>query len=339
MSTPPTTQQRSVPGGDKSARPSARAVLLADVGGTNARFALLQDDGIGAVEYAAVADHPSFTEALTPFLRKYPGLSSAVFGVAGPVENGHCLIVNSGWVVDAAELRTKFGLQQVRVLNDFEAVAHSLLHLVAADLHPIGGGTTVRGAPMLVLGAGTGLGVAALVPHPSGPIVIATEGGHASLPASSRREDAVLDRLRERFDHVSIERALSGPGLENLYAAIAAVDKVAAPPRGAPEIMQHALKGDCELSRAALEMFCAMLGTVAGGLALTFRARGGVFIGGGMAPRFVDFIERSQFRTRFESMGRFSAYLAAIPTSVIVQPDVAFIGLRVVAEREHLIGS
>jgi glucokinase len=180
---------------------------------------------------------------------------------------------------------------------------------------------------MVVLGPGSGLGVSGLVWDGSRPIVVASEGGHASLPASSIREDAVLDCLRKRFDHVSAERVLSGPGLENLYQAIAVLDGIDAPSRSAAEITNAALRGTCPISRASLDMFCAMLGGFAGNVALTYGARGGVYIAGGIAPRILDYLARSEFRRRFEQKGRFRAYLAAIPSHVIIHPAATFVGL------------
>jgi glucokinase len=152
------------------------------------------------------------------------------------------------------------------------------------------------------------------------------------LPGTSSREDAVIDWLRRRFGHASSERALSGGGLQNLYEAIAAVDGVGVPPRDAAAICGAAREASCAVSEAALAMFCAMLGTVAGNLALTFRARGGVFIAGGIVPRFADTLARSQFRARFEAKGRYRAYLEAIPTGIIMRPDSAFIGLQAFTE-------
>jgi glucokinase len=166
-------------------------------------------------------------------------------------------------------------------------------------------------------------------------MVIASEGGHATLPGISPREDAIINCLRQRFGHVSAERAISGQGLENLYAAIAAIDRMAAPTRNAPEITRAALDGSCPLSVISLDMFCAMLGTVAGDVALMFGARGGVFIAGGIAPRILDFIARSDFRARFEAKGRFRRYVEAVPSSVIVHPEATFIGLKAIAERER----
>ncbi len=206
-------------------------------------------------------------------------------------------------------------------------------HLTAADLYRLGGGEAVDGAPRAVLGPGSGLGVACLVPGSRGPIAIATEGGHATMAVTSRREDAIVDYLRREFGHVSAERVVSGSGLENLYRAVIAVDGVDAPQRAAAAITTAALNDVCHTAREALELFCAMLGTIAGNVALTFGARGGVYIAGGIAPRITDFMSRSDFRARFEHKGRFRTYLEAIPSSVVMHPAATFIGLSTMANR------
>src|SRR6266700_1300622 len=155
--------------------------------------------------------------------------------------------------------------------------------------------------------------------------------GHADVPGSSEREDRVIQHLRARFGHVSCERAVSGPGLENLYGTIAAIDGQKLPQRDAAAITQAGLEGSCATCRAALDMVCALLGAVTGNIALTYGARGGVFIAGGIAPRILAYLERSEFRARFEDKGRMRPYLAAIPTSVIVHPDATFVGLQALA--------
>ena len=183
------------------------------------------------------------------------------------------------------------------------------------------------GGPMVVLGPGSGLGVAGLVTDGAGHVVVSSEGGHMTMPAASTREDAVLDLLRRRFGHVSAERVVSGPGIENLYQAIATLDGTFIAPRDAAEITVAALKGECPTSRAALDMFCAMLGGFAGNMALTYGARGGVYIAGGIAPRILDFLSASEFRRRFEQKGRLRDYPRSIPSQVIVHPAATFLGL------------
>jgi glucokinase len=317
-----------------------RTILLGDIGGTNARFALSSNGRMGPIETYHTADFPGIVEAIRSFLGHVPEGSTikrALLGVAGPVKDGHCTLTNIGWTIDADELREIFDLEHVDLLNDFAAVAWSLPHLDRGDLLQIGGGSTSHYEPAAVLGAGTGLGLACFVPNGDASFVLQTEGGHATLPGANKREDAVIDYLRGRFGHVSAERALSGGGIVNLYQALAAIDGVNAPEREASEITAAATSGTCLLSQEALNMFCAMLGTFAGNAALTLRAQGGVFLSGGIAPRIHGFLEQSQFRSRFEAKGRFSKHLARIGTYVITHDDPAFIGLQVLAEKnvEH----
>jgi glucokinase len=302
--------------------------LLADIGGTNARFALFDHGATGPIDLLAVADYPTAADAVAAFLERHRAAGpvvAAAIGVAGPVENGRCDFTNSDWVVDAAELRTAFGFRQVHVVNDFEATAWSLPHLTSSDLLKLGGTEGRKGAPMAVIGPGTGLGIACLVPGP--PIVIATEGGHATLPTTDPRQDAIVQHLRTRVAHISAERALSGDGLVNLHDAIAAIDGRIVPTRDPQQITHAALDGTCPVCREALDTFCALLGAVAGDMALMFGARGGVYIAGGIVPRFTDHLATSAFRTQFEAKGRLRDYLAPIPVHVILKPNPAFIGL------------
>jgi glucokinase len=311
-----------------------QATLLADVGATNARFAVLSDGVLGPIKWIEVAHHPTFGGAVELFLQSQNidrRIAYALLAVAGPIEGERCNFTNCDWAIDGRDLRARFGFQSVQIVNDFEATALSLPHLDNHDLRSMGGGRAVLDAPMVVLGPGSGLGVAGLVRNGAGHVVVPCEGGHATMPANSVREDAILDVLRHRFGHVSAERVLSGPGIENLYQAIAAIEGVAPPPRDAIEITVAALSGICPTSRAALDTFCAMLGGFAGNVALTFGALGGVYIAGGIAPRILDFIANSEFRLRFEQKGRLRAYLEAIPSQVIVHPAATFLGLTALA--------
>ena len=307
-------------------------VLLADIGGTNARFALMDDGAIGPIEHLRVADFKSSVDAVASFLDRHKAgghPSAAVMDVAGPIENNRCVLTNSHWIIDGAELAGKFGLRSAKLLNDFEAVGWSLPALQQNDLFPLDGGQAVAGAPMLVVGPGTGFGAACFLPNDGRPAVAVTEAGHATLPATTEREAQILAKMRERLGHVSIERgALSGMGLEHLYQAIAAVDGAEVPQRDAAAITQSALDGSCATSAATLDMFCSWLGAVAGNLALTFCARGGVFIAGGIPPRFPERVAQSAFRKQFESNGRYDSYQRPIPTYIVTKPDISFIGLK-----------
>lgn len=308
--------------------------LIADLGGTNARFALFDGEKIGPIVRLAVADHASLPAAIASFLAaEAPAQppSRAVLAIAGPVEDGHAVFTNADWIADAQELGRAFGFSQVRLINDFAAQAWALPHLDDADLCPLGGEAPVPGAPMVVLGPGTGLGVAALVPTPAGGIVVSTEGGHVTLPGTSARDDAIIGVLRGKLGHVSAESVLSGPGLVHLYEAIATLDGAPFAPRTSAEITAAGLRGACPLCRKTLDAFCEMLGTVAGDLALSFGARGGVFIAGGVAPRILGYLKGSAFRERFEAKGRFRSYLEPIPVHVVLHADPAFVGLAAIA--------
>lgn len=307
-----------------------RPDILADIGGTNARFALAEGGRLGPVLRYAVADFTGPAEAIGKFLEDVSAPARprrAAVAFAGPVAGGRARLTNARWEISADALRAELRLDRVVVENDFAALAWGLPGLAGEDLFRVGGAAPGDpDAPKAVLGPGTGLGVAAFLPGRGGA-ALATEGGHITMPATDDREAAILHRLRARYEHVSAERVLSGAGLEALYEAVSAVDDNPGPPRAATEITARALTGDCTASRAALDTFCAMLGGFAGDVALILGARGGVFVAGGIVPQFPDFLVRSRFRERFEAKGRFRDWLAGVPTFVITHPDPAFPGL------------
>ena len=318
---------------------SIRKVLLADIGGTNARFAVLAGGTVGMITHMAVRDYGSFREALGVYLGGLPEVGEirgAILAAAGVVQNDRCALTNSSWVIDAGELRAAHGFSTVRLINDFEAVAWALPVLSRDQLFQIGGGQPVAAAPLAALGPGTGLGMALSIPHATGHLVLSSEGGHSTMAGNSAREDAVIAHLRQRFGHVSAETVLSGHGLENLHEALATLDNLTLPRRAAAEITRAGIEGTCPTSRATVDMFCAMLGTVAGNLALTLGARGGIFIGGGILRHMPDYLFRSPFRARFEDKGRLGKYLEPIPAYLILDEDAAFAGLRSLAEAEAI---
>jgi glucokinase len=313
---------------------SVENILLGDIGATNARFTLLSNGTMNAISSFEVAKFGQFSDALAIFIKEHSRetrIHQALLAIAGPVRGERVALTNSSWVIDSRELQKRFGLR-VRIINDFEAVALSLPSLTSADLAGIGDGKSEVGAPMAVLGPGTGLGVACLVDRSDRRAVIASEGGHATLAPACEQEDRIVNQLRKRFGHVSAERAISGSGLESIYQAIAALEGLEIPPLNAAEITKSALSGECQLARRSLQAFCAFLGSFAGNVALTFGARGGVYIAGGISPRILDFLIRSEFRERFEAKGRLQSYLEAIPTYVITHPAAALIGLKTLME-------
>jgi len=320
--------------------------LLGDIGGTHARFALLAQGRISEVTTLDVADYSGPYPAIEAFLgRQPPGaqIDHACLAIAGWIEEGRATLTNGNWTLGEAEMCRSFKFKSATLVNDFEAIAWSLPHLAPGDLHYLGGPTKLsEPAPMAALGPGTGLGVGCVLPEGESWRALASEGGHATLAAGDDREAAVITWLRQRHGHVSAERALSGDGLINLYDAIASLDGRDVPPLSAPEIADAALSGRNPAAKAALDMFCAFLGVVAGNLALIYGARGGVYVSGGIVPRFPDYVAQSEFRRRFEDKGRLRHYLEVIPAAVILHPNPAMVGLAALlapAHRRHLARS
>jgi glucokinase len=304
--------------------------LVGDIGGTHARLALVDEEGHirHPVTYDE-RDYPSLTEVIATYLdktlgRKRPG--RAVLAVAGPVVDGEIQFTNNSWRASEGELFVAFEFESVRLINDFAAQALAAPRLPVDTLRQIG--PDVRGAdfaPLVVLGPGTGFGVAGLARSERGDMEVAGEGGHGAFAPVDETEIEILRILNRRFGRTSIERILSGPGLFNLYGALAGI-------RGAPETLADeaavtaaAERGDA-LAVETLDRFCAILGSVAGDLALTYGARGGVYISGGLAPRMADRLASGEFRRRFEAKGRMSDFMAAIPTTLIQHPYAALVG-------------
>jgi len=308
--------------------------LLADIGGTNARFALLTEAGIGAPLILPVADFPTPEAAIAEALAQLApagGVTQAVLAIAGPVPGGRApaRLTNAEWYFETGALATRFGLARVQLVNDFLALAHALPHLDAHDLLRIGGGAPVAGAPMLVLGPGTGLGAAGLLPLPSGAIAVPTEGGHVSLAANDAEQEKVIAALRQRAGRAGAEEALSGRGLVALHAIIAAERGAAVPPRDAAAVIAAA--DTCPIASAARDMFLGLLAGYAGDMALAWGARGGVFIAGGIVPRLAPSLDPARFRAGFEAKAPMASYVAAIPLALVLHPMPAFLGLAALA--------
>ena len=305
--------------------------LMADIGATHTRCALIDDQGKEvAPEVFDNVDFKSLVAILTVYLdhrRSSDRPTRAALAIAAPMVGDEVRMTNIGWHFSQTELRAELGLQRLTVCNDFAAVAWSLPHLTAADREQIGGGTPSPRATMAALGPGSGTGVSALVPSADGWTAMTGEGGHVSLPAFTSEEQDVIALLRERFGHCSAERVLSGQGLVNLYVALAQLAGRGQPTVTPEDVTRLASQRE-PLARKTLQMFFAMLGTVAGDLALTTGALGGVYIAGGIVPRVLNELAQSEFRVRFETKGRYRDYMAAIPTYVITAPLPAFLGLR-----------
>lgn len=303
--------------------------LVADIGGTNARFALLVADGLPAkVRVLECAAYPDIGTAIRTYLAGVGVMqaTAAVIAIANPVTGDHVAMTNHHWSFSVRTLKTELGLASLTVINDFAALAASLPYLATEDLVQVGGDAAISGEPIGALGPGTGLGVAGLIQTGSGWHPLPGEGGHVTLAAANAFEADMIAALRHRWGHVSAERVLSGPGLAALREAMAAMRHEVVEPISSAEITRRALAGGDALCHETLMAFCAMLGTVAGNLALTLGARGGIYLGGGILPQLGDFFVRSPFRSRFEGKGRFAGYLAAIPCYVIHAQQPALIG-------------
>ena len=306
--------------------------LMADIGATNTRCALLNDKGRElAAEVFQNADFTGIGGLLSVYLdhrRATDRPKGAALAVAAPILGDEVHMINIDWRFSQTALKRELGLRKLTVCNDFAAIAWGLPHFRAADLRTIGGGKAAARGTLAALGPGSGLGVAALVPAVDGWAVLTGEGGHVTLPAVTPEEVDVIALIRDRYDgHCSAERVLTGPGLVNLYVALAELAGRGRPTVTPTDVTALAKQGE-PLARKAQGMFFAFLGTVAGDLALTTGARGGVFVAGGIVPQLVDEAVRSEFRARFEAKGRYSDYMAGIPTHVITAPQPAFRGLR-----------
>lgn len=300
--------------------------LIADIGGTNARFALAEPGGPPQAERnLLVRDFPGLAEAALAYLGGRR-VEEAVIAVATPVESDAIRFTNSPWAFSIQELQARLGVARLAVINDFVAQALAMPHLAPADLEPLGGEAPTPGRAIGVLGPGTGLGVSALVPGRHGWAALPTEGGHVSLAPHDAREMAVLATLVERFGHVSNERVLSGQGLLNLAWALATLDGRTLAAATPEEVTEAARNRACPACMEAVAMFGALLGSAAGDLALVLGARGGVFVAGGICLRLGPLFDRATFRRRFEAKGRMRAYLEPIPAWLVRRTDTGLLG-------------
>ncbi len=309
--------------------------LVADIGGTNARFALVELDAATAVELLAqetlpTVDYPNLSDAAKYYLQNVDynreEIGSGSFAVAGAIDGDWFEMTNNPWAFSVQAVCSELDFDQLHLLNDFGAIAWSIPGLREDEFVSVGGGESDSDAPVAVLGPGTGLGVGGYILQDNHFTALQTEGGHASFAPQNDLEIEILKVLQSRFGRVSWERVLSGPGLENIYAALVEILQKSESTLSAKQITEGALlKGDA-LCIQALDQFCACLGSLAGDIALMLGARGGVNIAGGIVPRFVDFFVASSFRERFEMKGRFSEYNADISTHLVVAEQPGLLG-------------
>ena len=298
--------------------------LLGDVGGTNARFGwqATAESGIEHVLVLPCAAHETLEAAIRNYLelKNLPLPRASALGIANPITGDVIRMTNHHWSFSITDMQHSLGLDRLNVINDFTALALALPSIPTENLVQVGGTAAQAFAPKALMGAGTGLGVSGLLPTDANDhwVAIAGEGGHVTLAAQTETEYRVIELIRQRYGHVSAERVLSGQGLVDLYLALRQLNKGApVDVAGAAEITAWALHDKDPLALQCIEMFAGFLGSVAGDLALTLGARGGVYLGGGIVPRWLGWFETSHFRERFEAKGRFSAYLKDIPVWVI----------------------
>lgn len=314
--------------------------LLADIGATHARFALETAPGVmRAVRVLKCDDYSDILALLREYLSDHEGvrLNHAAFALANPINGDFIRMTNRDWQFSTDEVRRALGLTTLLIVNDFTALAMSLPNLPASDLVQVGGGKPAANAVIGVLGPGTGLGCSGVIPTLDGFVTLGSEGGHANFAPADEREFAILQYAWKEWSHVSNERLISGPGMEIIYRALALRNGVDVEPLTSPEIITGALERQDMLCLEVLDCFCGMLGGAAANLAVTLGSFGGIFIGGGIVPRLGDWFVTSSFRKRFEAKGRFTSYLAEIPTFVIMTPNPAFHGVASILS-EHLRG-
>ncbi|MGH8446427.1 MAG: glucokinase [Solimonas sp.] len=311
--------------------------LVADIGGTNARFALAAIDAehrpvLSAIRELRAADYPTLGEAARHYLTLAgSAVEEAVFAVASPVTGDQIKITNNPWAFSVQALRAELGLRALRLINDFAAIGYAVPHLGANDVQAIGFmperlARDRSDGHYSVLGPGTGLGVGRLLLRGGEAIIIETEGGHVGFAPCNAYELKILEALLRKFQRVSAERLLSGPGLLNLYHAVAAVEGVGAEAETPAQITEQANAAPDSLAGRTVSLFCELLGCFTGDTVLAHGAWDGVYLAGGISQKLVAWLERGAFRARFEQKGRFEPLLQRVPTLAITHPHVGLLG-------------
>lgn len=307
--------------------------LIGDIGGTNVRFAVLKDGNVVDEKILQCMDYDGLAPAVRAYLDQthHQGeIKNAAFAIAGPVIGDRFQMTNHPWAFSISDVRKKMGFKELKLVNDFHALAMAIPHLDDKDVVQIGDGKIIDMAPKGIIGPGTGLGVASLFWDGEHYIPAPGEGGHVTMPARTQRQYDIFEWLRaEKYSHISAERVCSGKGLVNVYTALRSLDgREDLPDLEPAEISLAAREGNNPLAKEAWNLMTGFLGTVAGNLALTLGAHGGIYIAGGIMPKSADLMCHTNFRDQFQSKGRFEEYLRAIPTFMITHPFPAFVGLQ-----------
>jgi len=325
---------------------SAPLALLADVGGTNVRFALADLSGshplpAASVRRLEVPHFPSLAAAAQHYLEGFASdraqIINGVFALAGRIDGDSAKITNSPWTISRQATASELGLPRLRLVNDFAAQAMAISLLDAEDLATIGGvawhASSAKSRTYAVIGPGTGLGVGALIVREGCTFALETEGGHISFAPGNDEETHLLERMTERFGRVSNERFVCGSGLVNIHRALCEMAGEHAPELQPQDVTAGAIAGDARC-RHAVEVFCAVFGAIAGDLALTLGAWDGVFLTGGLVPKMLEVLQLSAFRRRFEAKGRFADAMKAVPTVAVLHPHAGLLGAAAFARQD-----
>ena len=313
------------------------ARLLADIGSTYARFALEIERGkFERLSTVKCADYADFGSALRGYFDtvKDAGVRHAAVAISNPVEGDTVRMTNYHWQFSIEQTRGECGLDTLLVVNDYTALAVGVPHLRDDQRRQVGSGQPQARSVIGLLGAGTGLGVSALIPADDGWISLGSQGGHVSFSPVDEREIAILEYAWTLYPHVSAERLISGSGLELIYRALNHIAGKPDQSLAATTITSRGLSGQSVECAQALEVFCGILGSVAANLAVTLGAFGGIYIGGSIVPRLGKYFDASPFRQRFEAKGRFSSYVANIPTYVITADNATFVGAAAILDAQ-----
>lgn len=314
--------------------------IVADIGGTNARFGLVntgeqQNQGIVVENQKTFpsAEFDGVEQAVTHYLDSINGagvkrdsIKGACLAVAGPVAGNTIKLTNLNWNICTSSARRDLRLENLQIINDFAAYAYAIQYVQPQYLRTVNKGIGIKSSPVAVVGPGTGFGVASLVNRNGHVSVLTSEGGHMSLAATTALQSAIKEQLSHQYSYVSIERVFSGPGLRRLYQALAAVEGVQARELSSAQVSQFGLEGSDDMCRRTLALFCSWLGSVIGDLTLALGARGGVYLGGGILPKIADFLIASDFRQSFKSKDQMSHYLQDIPVQLVTNGNSALLG-------------
>jgi glucokinase len=328
--------------GAAATEPMSFPVLVGDIGGTNARFALIadRDQPPQVFPSVATADFPDLETAVASSVFAHSSMrpKSAIIDVAGPIKGEGVDLTNAHWVIRPRDTIGRIGIADMILLNDFEALALALTALESGDLVQIGSGEAAPSRPKVVVGPGTGLGVGALVEANGLWVPVPGEGGHVALGPAEADEFAVWPHIDMEFGRISAETLLCGRGLVRLYRAVTEGNGVRPDHTTPASITQAALTGSDSLAARTLSLYSRLLGRVAGDIALIFMATGGVYVGGGISPRILPFLSAGEFRRAFEAKAPHQALMSSIPTSVIVTENPALRGLAAFARSPEQFG-